>query len=647
MFHSISHCFNCVLSNHADVKELIPEFYNPNGTYDFLINARSLQLGATQNGDRVNDVELPPWAKSPRDFIRKNRKALESDICTRMLPKWIDLIFGYKSRGEAAMEACNLFHPCAYLGPADLGAMESKDERFQAELQATEFGIVPDMLFTGPHPDKHSPSMDVTEFVSPNIGRASSGDDVAVGKDAWELLDVPSQNMTEDVKSMEHGESDEGFDDATTDFHHHHHHHDSSPTNGGAGFGSAMTVQQSHNDVMGSPSDRHDTNSSLTTPTGRKLQLDAYDQPQVSGDTLPDVILHQNHVNEFESNDNSIEIAGFEAQSTDNAQGSSDNFVFPLSGSGESVRRGNGFSFLDSKAPAAKGIVQTDGAGNNSLNSGDWDMNIIERKRIHGDAISGCQLLISEGNKQSYLATVSLDGGMIIHLVTLSPPNGDDASRRTFTGTLSRLSYMAISRGQVSPSNESKLAEFRRHSSRDPLACLALASDGHGGHVAFSGGHDDVVLAYGINTACAVASVYSHRDAVTGIDLISRPAQYTESSLWLENSTHIMVSGSWDATVKVWSVSVATGETVSINREPLAELFDADSSIVCLTAIPVPNGGLLVAAGCADGGFVAWNCHNNGGKIGGCRNGYAKRGFVAFSKSLCVYSQCGDSQGAF
>lgn len=603
------------------MKELIPEFYNPNGNFDFLINARSLQLGATQNGDRVNDVELPPWAKSPRDFLKKNRKALESEICTRMLPNWIDLIFGFKSRGEAAMEACNLFHPCAYLGPADLGAMESKDERFQAELQATEFGIVPDMLFSGPHPAKgahhdHQQS-ELTEFVSPNIGRASSGDDMAGNKDAWELLDVPSHHTGDDAKSMEHGESDELFDDdASREF---HQHNESTSTNGGAGFGSAAVLFPQPTNAKGSIN--HDATTSNTDCTAQpKLQMDKNLQRDPSDDP-EGTAAHMLNVNfdqllAKKTNNNSIEIPGIEAQ------GGADNFVFPLSGSGESKRKGNGFSFLDSKAPPSAGSTGTssvDRASNHTSSSGEWEMSIIERKRIHGDAVTGCQLLFSDSlhNKQSYLATVSLDGGMIINLVTLTPSNGEDSSLRTFTGTLSRLSYMAINRGQVTPSNESKLTEFRRHSSRDPLACLALASDGQGGKVAFSGGHDDVVLAYGINTACAVASVYSHRDAVTGIALICRPTTYTESSLWLENSTHIMVSGSWDATVKVWSVSVATGETVSINREPLAELFDAESSIVCLTAILVTNGGLLVAAGCADGGFVAWNCHNNGGELQG------------------------------
>lgn len=53
MFYSISHCYSCALTNHADVKELIPEFYNPASGFDFLINARSLQLGKSSAGEII------------------------------------------------------------------------------------------------------------------------------------------------------------------------------------------------------------------------------------------------------------------------------------------------------------------------------------------------------------------------------------------------------------------------------------------------------------------------------------------------------------------------------------------------------------------------------------------------------------------
>ena len=56
---------------------------------------------------QVGDVELPAWASSPSAFIRMNREALESEYVSEHLHEWIDLIFGYKQRGEAAIEANN------------------------------------------------------------------------------------------------------------------------------------------------------------------------------------------------------------------------------------------------------------------------------------------------------------------------------------------------------------------------------------------------------------------------------------------------------------------------------------------------------------------------------------------------------------
>ena len=56
------------------------------------------------------DVELPPWANSPRDFATKMRQALESDYVSEHLHNWIDLIFGYKQRGAEAVAADNGSH---------------------------------------------------------------------------------------------------------------------------------------------------------------------------------------------------------------------------------------------------------------------------------------------------------------------------------------------------------------------------------------------------------------------------------------------------------------------------------------------------------------------------------------------------------
>jgi len=55
--------------DYTDLKELTPEwFYLP----EFLVNCNGLELGTRQNGAEVNDVVLPPWARSPEDFVLKN-----------------------------------------------------------------------------------------------------------------------------------------------------------------------------------------------------------------------------------------------------------------------------------------------------------------------------------------------------------------------------------------------------------------------------------------------------------------------------------------------------------------------------------------------------------------------------------------------
>jgi factor associated with neutral sphingomyelinase activation len=77
------------------VKELIPEFYEP-GEENFLANKIGLDLGVRANGEKVNDIILPAWAESPKDFLEKMRQALESDYVSLHLSKWIDLIWGCK-----------------------------------------------------------------------------------------------------------------------------------------------------------------------------------------------------------------------------------------------------------------------------------------------------------------------------------------------------------------------------------------------------------------------------------------------------------------------------------------------------------------------------------------------------------------------
>ncbi|XP_069839468.1 neurobeachin-like protein 1 isoform X4 [Dendropsophus ebraccatus] len=153
-FHSIPATWQALMDTPNDVKELIPEFfYFP----EFLENKNGFDLGRLQiSKESVNDVILPKWAKSPEDFIRKHRKALESEYVSAHLHEWIDLIFGYKQRGPAAVEALNVFYYCSYEGAVDLDAIADEKERKAIEGMINNFGQTPCQLLKEPHPSRLS-----------------------------------------------------------------------------------------------------------------------------------------------------------------------------------------------------------------------------------------------------------------------------------------------------------------------------------------------------------------------------------------------------------------------------------------------------------------------------------------------------------
>ncbi|CAG9531538.1 unnamed protein product [Cercopithifilaria johnstoni] len=135
----------------TDFKELIPEFfYLP----DFLMNKEKLNLGVRQNGDIVDDVILPAWCQgSARLFVLIHRQALESSIVSSTLNYWIDLIFGYKQTGKAAIDAINVFHPATYRVNTMNGINKESDELSTSALRAMiqTYGQMPLQLFHSPH----------------------------------------------------------------------------------------------------------------------------------------------------------------------------------------------------------------------------------------------------------------------------------------------------------------------------------------------------------------------------------------------------------------------------------------------------------------------------------------------------------------
>lgn len=169
LFHNMESTWKGVLSNHGDVKELIPEFFvldysggNCSGIVpikstpgEFLDNVLGLDLGTRQDGKKVGDVELPPWANGSSElFVRRNREALESDYVSSRLHEWIDLVFGVKSQSA---EACNVFYTDVALPSVMDTESTSKltdEEINQIETVYLEFGRTPQRLFGHPHPPR-------------------------------------------------------------------------------------------------------------------------------------------------------------------------------------------------------------------------------------------------------------------------------------------------------------------------------------------------------------------------------------------------------------------------------------------------------------------------------------------------------------
>lgn len=149
----------------ADVRELLPEFFS---LPDFLINREKLDFGVTQYGLRIHHVVTPQWASNnPYVFVALLREALESEIVSRSLHNWLDLIFGYKQTGKEAEKALNVFYYMTYEGNVDQAMLEDPSTKISYESQIVHFGQTPYQLFFKPHPQR--PFVD-TSFSSKTIG---------------------------------------------------------------------------------------------------------------------------------------------------------------------------------------------------------------------------------------------------------------------------------------------------------------------------------------------------------------------------------------------------------------------------------------------------------------------------------------------
>ncbi|XP_077992246.1 WD repeat-containing protein 81-like [Glandiceps talaboti] len=100
------------------------------------------------------DLEVPPWCNSVEDFLTQHRAVLESEPVSKQLHHWIDLTFGYKLSGSAAVKAKNV---CLQL--------------VDQHTKPTTHGVL--QLFDKPHPIKITTSK-FTAKEAPQISRVNS-----------------------------------------------------------------------------------------------------------------------------------------------------------------------------------------------------------------------------------------------------------------------------------------------------------------------------------------------------------------------------------------------------------------------------------------------------------------------------------------
>ncbi|KAG5495255.1 hypothetical protein JKF63_02310 [Porcisia hertigi] len=155
LFDSVSASFTSCVTGPADCKELIPEFYANSG---FLANADHLNFGIKSDGEAVDDVHLPPWAKNSRQvFTAVMRYALECPYVVEHLHQWIDLVFGVRRRGPLAMERQNVFQRMTY-GEEVVQALKHAETAHDCDVIIAEvdnFGQTPLQLFQERHPSHH------------------------------------------------------------------------------------------------------------------------------------------------------------------------------------------------------------------------------------------------------------------------------------------------------------------------------------------------------------------------------------------------------------------------------------------------------------------------------------------------------------
>ena len=88
-------------------------------------------------------IKITSWKQNIWIWIVFLLQALECDYVSSHIHEWIDLVFGYKQQGAAAIEADNVFHHLFYEKSVDLEAISDPLERKATIGFINNFGQMP------------------------------------------------------------------------------------------------------------------------------------------------------------------------------------------------------------------------------------------------------------------------------------------------------------------------------------------------------------------------------------------------------------------------------------------------------------------------------------------------------------------------
>lgn len=506
LFCSLLEAWESVLSNPTDVKELIPEFFSPPS--DFLSKRDGLNLGVKQNGEMVGDVKLPLWADGPEDFLEKHFAALECDWVSAHLHHWIDLIFGFRQRGEAALEADNLFHPLTYEGTVNLDTVSDPMERMALEAQINEFGQTPRQLFSEPHPARPVS----TRFKSGAFLKAQlfSGGN----KTSSVLTRIMSHTMPNSIQIV------------------------SPELNSLKNASQEMITSQ--NLLVESHSSRL---NNLTTKVGELVAEKEYIPKKTMESRIQEEEINE-VVSKQKGNSPSLRISEKrEKCQTDDVAVEEIGGSVGIEESMRNKRKENGMFLKDAldKGPLVD----------------------YQKLTLHRDAVQA--LLLSQISGRDFPTAYSVGRDAFLKVHSLEEGEGEYVQLRA-----------------------AKLGNL-------PLTSLTLLPRSDSSHpLVLSGSYDCGVWVYSVEYGRCLGRMPVHDDTV--------------SCLKIPVSGKNVLTGSWDSTVRLWSVDESRSSWTSAGQmEPILEMGEHESGVYCLD---VDLTGNLVLSGAQDGTVIAWDIRN-------------------------------------